>query len=67
MDQATLKNKNLLGLFRKRSTNTNLFGNHFIPYNFNYERKIKVETDQLRNITDFEFLVNRQNPHTAAV
>lgn len=38
-----------------------------IPYNFNHEREAKVETDELRNITDFKFFVNRQNPHTAPI
>lgn len=67
MDKTAPKNKIFLGLFRKCGPNTNLFSNHYIPYNFNHEREVKAEADELRNITDSKFFVNRQNQYTATV
>ena len=66
MDKATSEDKDFLGLFRECSKDSSVLSNNRIPYSSLTERANEASPNKLRNITDFEFLFIRQNPHSAA-
>ncbi|MBS0425345.1 MAG: hypothetical protein JSR71_13230 [Proteobacteria bacterium] len=56
MDQATPKNKILLGPIGKCSANTSVDGSGGLRIGSNSKEEIHAKTHPLRNITDFEHL-----------
>ena len=59
MDKTTLENKIILGSFGKCRQNSNILSHHCLNDNFHYEREDEAYPNELRNITDFKFFINR--------